>query len=133
MKNFILFALLAVLFSSTGRAQTENKEIIIGCWEVRQVIFTKKFKGPEDAAMEAMGATVCFDKQGKFLNKNGETTIKGSYSLSENGRTIYQNSDDESASEIGVKNEDVPGEIIMLSQTELQVEAEGLILYFRRS
>ncbi|RZK11437.1 MAG: hypothetical protein EOO46_06750 [Flavobacterium sp.] len=133
MKNTILLSVLFTLFFyAIGTAQSENKQLILGCWEIRQVIFTKEVEGSDDISMEALGTIICFEKDGTFTNKRGETIAKGTYKLSENGRTIHQNS----VSEIPAPNnhiqEDVPGQIMMLSATELQIQAEEMILYFRR-
>lgn len=133
MKNTsFLYILFSLFIHSLATAQSENKQIILGCWEVRQVIFTKEVEGSDEISMEALGTIVCFDKEGTFTNKQGQNITKGTYKLSENGRTIYQNS----VSEIPAPNnhiqEDVPGQIMMLSATELQIQAEEMILYFRR-
>lgn len=118
---------------SISTAQTDNKQLILGCWEVKQVIFTKDFEGSDDISMEALGTIICFEKDGKFTNKKGETITKGNYKLSENGRTLYQNSESEIPAPSNYIQEDIPGQIMMLSDTEFQIQAEEMILYFRRS
>ncbi|MDR6969001.1 hypothetical protein J2X31_003027 [Flavobacterium arsenatis] len=128
--------LLSVLFSlfccSIATAQTDNKQLILGCWEVRQVIFTKEVEDSDEISMEALGTIICFEKDGKFINKKGETIAKGNYKLSENGRTLYQNSESDIAAPSNHIQEDIPGQIMMLSNTELQIQAQEMILYFRR-
>lgn len=113
-------------------AQAENKEIIIGCWEVRQVIFTKEVEGSDDISMDALGTIVCFEKNGKFTNKSGETIIKGNYSLSQNGRTLYQKMESDPDFPSDHVTKDIPGQIMMLSDRELQIQVEEMILYLRR-
>lgn len=135
MKNTtaLLSILLSLFFYATATAQSENKEIILGCWEVRQVIFTEEVEGSDEISLDAIGTIVCFDKDGKFSNKKGGTTTEGNYNLSENGRTLYQNSGTHSPTADNVIVEEIPGQIMMLSDTELQIQAEEMILYFRRS
>lgn len=134
MKTSYFFSFtLSLFFSTIATAQSENKEIILGCWEVRQVIFTKEVEGSDEISMDAIGTIVCFDKDGKFSNKKGDATTVGNYNLSENGRTLYQNSGTHSpATDNGIV-EEIPGQIMMLSDTELQIQAEEMILYFRKS
>lgn len=129
MKNSILLSVLfSLFFYSIGNAQSDNKTKILGCWEVRQVIFTKEVEGSDEISMDALTTTVCFDADGKFSHKDGEKIIsKGNYSLSENGRTLSNKA--ESVNWI-MKN--IPGQIMMLSDRELQIQAEELILYMRR-
>ena len=134
LKNITV--LLSILFSlsfSIATAQSDNKEKILGCWEVRQVIFTKEVEGSDEISMDAIGTIVCFDKDGKFTNQQGGNTAEGNYSLSENGRTLYQNSGTHSPTASNVVVEDIPGQIMMLSDTELQIQAEEMILYFRKN
>lgn len=116
-----------------ANAQSDNKLKIIGCWEVRQVIFTKPFEGSDEISIDAIGTVVCFDKEGNFSNnKGGKVAGTGNYSLSENGRTLYQTSKRESSAPGNVVVEDIPGQIVMLSDVELQIQAEEMILYFRK-
>lgn len=135
MKNStaLLSLFLSFFFYATASAQSDNKEKILGCWEVRQVIFTEEVEGSDEISMEAIGTIVCFDKNGKFTNKQGGTTREGNYNLSENGRTLYQNLGTHSPAQGNIIVEDIPGQIMMLSDTELQIQAEEMIFYFRRS
>jgi len=130
LKNTLLLSVLFSLFSySIGSAQSDNKLKILGCWEIRQVIFTKPFEGSDEISSDALTTVVCFDKDGKFSHKNGEVILsKGNYSLSENGRTLSQKP--EAGTNLFVK--DVPGQIMMLSDTELQIQADEMILYLRK-
>jgi len=129
----LLSLFLSLFFYATACAQSDNKEKILGCWEVRQVIFTKDVEGSDEISMDAIGTIVCFNKDGKFTNKQGGTTREGNYTLSENGRTLYQNSKSDIPAPSNYVVEDIPGQIMILSDTELQIQAEELILYFRRS
>lgn len=129
-----LFSILLTLFCySIATAQSDNKVKILGCWEVRQVIFTEEVEGSDEISMDAIGSIVCFHEEGKFSNRKGKTIIEGNYSLSENGRTLYQNSKSDIPVQSNTIIEDTPGQIMMLSDTELQIQAEEMILYFRRS
>lgn len=133
MKNTTLLSVLfSLFFYAIGTAQSDNKLKILGCWEVRQVIFTKEVEGSDEISMEALGTIVCFEKDGKFINKRGKTISKGNYKLSENGRTLYQNSESDIPAPSNHIVEDIPGQIMMLSDTELQIQAEEMILYFRK-
>jgi hypothetical protein len=133
MKTSYFFSfVLSFFFLTIATAQSDNKLKILGCWEVRQVIFTKEVEGSDEISMEALGTIVCFEKDGKFINKRGETVAKGNYKLSENGRTLYQNSESDTPAPSNHIVEDIPGQIMMLSDTELQIQAEEMILYFRK-
>lgn len=133
MKTSYFFSfVLSFFFLTIATAQSDNKLKILGCWEVRQVIFTKEVEGSDEISMEALGTIVCFEKDGKFINKRGETVAKGNYKLSENGRTLYQNSESDIPAPSNHIVEDIPGQIMMLSDTELQIQAEEMILYFRK-
>jgi len=134
LKNstILLSLLFSLFFYAIGTAQSENKQIILGCWEVRQVIFTEEVEGSDEISIQAIGTIICFGNDGKFTHKKGETIAKGNYSLSENGRTLYQNSESDTPAPNNHIQEDIPGQIMMLSDTELQIQAEEMILYFRR-
>lgn len=127
-KALFLSVLLSVFSHAVGTAQSENKTTILGCWEVRQVIFTKEVEGSDDISMDALTTNICFDADGKFSHKDGEKNIAGgNYSLSENGRTL---SNKAASGNWIMKN--IPGQIMMLSDRELQIQAEELVLYLRR-
>lgn len=135
MKNITLP--LSFFFSlslyTVANAQSDNKLKIIGCWEVRQVIFSEPFEGSDDISIDALGTIVCFDKEGKFTNSKSEDDVRtGTYSLSENGRTIYQSAKRDTPTAGNVIAQDIPGQIVMLSDTELQVQADEMTLYFRK-
>lgn len=128
----LLFIFFSLFCCSIISAQSDNTLKIVGCWEVRQVIFAKDFEGSDEISMQAIGTIICFDKDGKFTHKKGETTTKGNYSLSENGRTLYQSSEPDPKAPSNHIQEDIPGQIVILSDTELQIQAEEMTLYFRR-
>ena len=131
--NILLYLLFSLFFYAIGNAQSDNTLKILGCWEVRQVIFTEETEDSDEISMDAIGTIICFEKDGKFSNTKGTTIAKGNYSLSENGRTLYQNMELETTVPSNHIAEDIPGQIIMLSDTELQIQAKEMILYFRRS
>lgn len=134
MKNTTtpLSILFSLFFYTIATAQSENKEIILGCWEVKQVIFTEEIENSDEISMDAIGTIICFGNDGKFTNNKGGDIVKGNYSLSENGRTLYQSSESDTPAPNNHIREDIPGQIMMLSNTELQIQAEEMILYFRR-
>lgn len=134
MKNTLLLSVFfSFFFYSNSTAQSDNKQKILGCWEVRQVIFTTEVEESEELSMEAIGSVICFDSKGNFTNKKGEMTLKGTYKLSENGRTLYQKALSDVPAPSNTVIEDVPGQIMMLSDEELQIQAEEMILYLRKS
>lgn len=133
MKNTILISVFFSFFCyAIATAQSENKEIILGCWEVKQVIFTEEIENSDEISMDAIGTIICFGNDGKFTNNKGGDIVKGNYSLSENGRTLYQSPESEAAIATNQNVKNIPGQIVMLSATELQIQAEEMILYFRR-
>lgn len=70
---------------------------------------------------------ICFENDGKFSNrKDGKILSQGTYSVTPDGKTINQSSG-ENQSEM-----DIPGNIIALTDTDMEIQAEEITLHFKK-
>ena len=129
MKKLQLVLLFGVLlFSCQSFSQKSNTESILGCWKFKKIEFFEESAFNYPSNIEAKNTVVCFDEKGTFTNKkNGiDGVISGSYSLSTDGKTLFQKSDaDEYENDIDAK-------IKKLDVNFLVLETEFGVMYFDR-
>lgn len=129
MKKLQLVLLFGVLlFSCQSFSQKSNTESILGCWKFKKIEFFEESEFNYQSNIEAKNTVVCFDEKGKFTNKkNGfDEVISGSYSLSADGKTLFQKSD---ADEF---ENDIDATIKKLDANFLVLETEFGVMYFDR-
>ena len=129
MKKLQLVLLFGVLlFYCQSFSQKSNTESILGCWKFKKIEFFEESEFNYQSNIEAKNTVVCFDENGTFTNKKigVDEVISGSYSLSADGKTLFQKSDaDEFES-------DTDATIKKLDANFLVLETEFGILYFDR-
>jgi hypothetical protein len=73
--------------------------------------------------------TVCFGKDGKYTTSNDKQIIsQGSYTISDDGTEISQTSKTPEENDTVV-----PGKMLLLNETSLNIIAEDVTLYFKKS
>lgn len=98
----IMFFLLFTLASSAAQAQKSNAEKILGCWQFKEMQLSAPNEFSNELIKQAQNTVVCFTADGKFkTTKPNAAPISGTYTLSDDGKTIIQSRDiaDESIDE----------------------------------
>lgn len=122
---------LGILTQQIAVAQVATEAKLLGCWELSRFEFLEPMEDSLDLVNGSRGHTICFEKNGKFSAKQvtgkTETPIgTGTFSIDADGKTLHQKRDVDDG---GV---DEPGEILLLTDDELKMKAEKIIVHLRR-
>lgn len=96
------FTMLFILLVTTVQAQKTNAEKILGCWLFKEMKLSTPNEFSNELSKQAQNTVVCFTADGKYkTTKANAAAIDGTYTLSEDGKTITQSRDiaDESTDE----------------------------------
>jgi len=122
--------LMLVLFKITtvSFAQKSNAETILGCWKFKRIEFFEQNDFNQGLLLEAKNTLVCFDEKGKFINRKSgmDGEIPGTYSLSSDGKTLFQKGDFEE------NDTNISAVIKKLDANYLVLEIEFGVMYFER-
>lgn len=69
--------------------------LIIGCWQIDKVAFIAPLEDSAGFMAQMKKTIICFEHHGKFIsmrkeNSETKTVAAGKYSLSANGKTLFQ-------------------------------------------
>lgn len=129
-KMITVFAL--ILISHTNlMAQKFKAEDLNGCWKFGRIEFLEPMPDSLNFLKETKNYIVCFEGNGKFITKqktsSGERVLgDGTFNLEADGKTITQK---RNATDGEV---DEPGEIVLLTNKELAIKADMMIIHFER-
>ncbi|WP_460577048.1 hypothetical protein [Flavobacterium koreense] len=129
MKPFkTIFAFLLFFVCTNSIAQSTNSQKIIGCWKVTKFELKTEIENSSEIIKDAINNEVCFDAKGNFITTNAEdkTIGNGTFNLSEDGKTIFQKSNDE--------NNDIGGnaEIELLNEKTLILKSDYFTMSFEK-
>ncbi|AWA30872.1 hypothetical protein HYN48_12725 [Flavobacterium magnum] len=117
---YLAALLLCSFFSIGSHAQSNVKELVIGCWKIDSV------NSPETGAQmdlpDGASSIVCLKKDGRFTTTTGSMTVEGDYKISEDGKTMTQSMDG------GMQDE---GEI-SVTDTALEIKTSEVIIKLKR-
>ncbi|OYU81767.1 MAG: hypothetical protein CFE23_02465 [Flavobacterium sp. BFFFF1] len=123
-KKLLLALFATTLFYAHAQAQKENKDKIVGCWKLVKM----EFEDPNDPGKEdadaAINSVVCLKKDGKFETNAQQRKVQGVYAISADGKTMTQSMEGMDGGE--------DGEILLLTDTNLDISAAGAILHMVR-
>jgi hypothetical protein len=129
MKNLKLILVVVLLLSiSKSMAQSTNSQKIIGCWSLKNMVFTEKVENPTELINNALNTLICFNTEGKFTTtKAGETSVvNGKFKVSEDGKTLHQSRD------LKDEGNDEDGQIVLIDEKQLIFKTDYVTLIFDR-
>ena len=132
MKTLLSFVLLAIglMFSVESFAQKGKAEKqILGCWKLTAFEISPAPPNMADIEKQVLNNLICFEKDGKYVGKkaDGTPTGSGTYNFSEDGKTIYQKTE-------GIPDDqNPPGKVVKLTDTELVISAMEATMHFTKS
>ena len=132
MKTLLSLSMLAVCIMSNlesfAQKSTAEKQIL-GCWKLTAFKITPAPPNMAEIEKQTLNSLICFEQGGKYVGKkaDGNQTGTGTYSFSEDGKTIYQKTE-------GIPDDqNPPGTIVKLTDTELVISAMEATMHFTRS
>lgn len=131
MKACQYFRVIAIflLLSTSGTAQSDNLQKILGCWELKSVTFKPSSEVSKETVQEGRGRVVCFRQDGTFSGHSPikeERSITGTWSLSPDGKTLQQIENGTS------KEQNLPAQVVLLSDSRLRLEIDFAFFEFSR-
>lgn len=128
-KTIIAFLLFFVCTNSI--AQNTNSQKIIGCWKVTKFELKTEIENSSEIIKDAINNEVCFDAKGNFITTNAEdkTITNGTFNLSEDGKTIFQRSNNE-INDIDIIDENA--EIEVLNEKTLILKSDYFTMSFEK-
>jgi hypothetical protein len=125
-KTIITFLLFFVCTNSI--AQNTNSQKIIGCWKVTKFELKTEIENSSEIINGAINNEVCFDAKGNFVTTNAEdkTITNGTFNLSEDGKTIFQKSNNE-INDVGEN-----AEIELLNEKKLIIKSDYFTMSFEK-
>lgn len=88
MKKIIIILLLAVVAGTIGCKPNDPKELIVKKWKISNIDIPD-MPLPDSVKANAMKGTMEFTKDGKWLVTGMGNDQSGTYTLSENGKTLF--------------------------------------------
>jgi len=129
-RNILPAFLLLLAFAIDASAQKAvSEKKIIGCWTLVEFRITPEPAGMAEIEKQALNNVICFEKGGKYIGKkpDGISSGSGTYSISEDGKTIYQKTE-------GIPDDqNPPGTIVTLNDKELVITAMEATMRFKKS
>lgn len=121
--TLVFFMITTVSFAQKSKAYT-----ILGCWKFKRIEFFEQNDFNQELLLEAKNTLVCFDEKGKFTNRksNAKDEIRGIYSLSADGKTLFQKGD------FDEYDTNISAVINKLDPNYLVLEIEFGVMYFER-
>jgi uncharacterized membrane protein len=129
MKPFnTIIAFLLFFVCTNSIAQNTNSQKIIGCWKVTKFELKTEIENSSEIINEAINNEVCFDAKGNFITTNTEdrTITNGTFNLSEDGKTIFQKSNNE-INDVGEN-----AEIELLNEKNLIIKSDYFTMSFEK-
>ncbi len=129
MKRIItLTVFLLCLASTSGFAQkAKTEKALLGCWQLTDFKLNPEPPQMAEIKKQVVNTVVCFEKDGKFTSKNavGAAAGTGTYTVSEDGKSLFQKTD-------GMPDETPEGKITKLTDKELIFQAAEATLIFTK-
>lgn len=121
------FLLLAGYHVSAQNAMVEKQ--LFGCWKLTGFKIDPAPPNMAEIEKQALNSLICFEKAGKYVGKkpDGTESGTGTYSVSEDGKTIYQKTE-------GIPDDqNPPGTIVKLTDSELVISSNEATIRFTKS
>lgn len=128
-----MYLTLFILLHAHGSAQSQTDSLIIGCWQIDKVAFIEPLEDSVGFMAQMKKTIVCFEHHGRFIsmrkeNSKTKTVAAGKYSLSADGKTLFQQT-----FTVDGNTDEPPAEILVLDRQELVLKVDSIELYFKRA
>ncbi|MBD3582727.1 lipocalin-like domain-containing protein [Flavobacterium selenitireducens] len=128
-KTLTATALLLLLGHGAFAQKATVEKQLLGCWKLVEFTIDPAPPNMAEIQKQALNNVICFEKDGKYIGKKSDGSVAGSgtYSVSDDGKVIHQKTE-------GIPDDqNPPGNIVKLSDTELVISAMEATMRFKKS